>query len=425
MESIRIATTPLAGLRPIGHASLRDHGRLAACLARLDGETGRPTLEFADPEPSRDGGRIDWYAAGGRTYVPLAALPPDERARILDEVEAQFDALRREGSRLQAAGDAMGEGLINATSIPAPRDAYIFIGRTADEPPRRHAVIVCWAHGNDSPALSGLAPQVMAQPSPIPTPATVLAPAHSATLMSLPAATLPEPRRSRWWLLLWLALLVLLLAIAWLMLRACGMGLPGYGLFHHIGRAFCPGTAIAASMSDDERHRVLTDTARQLELQMAQRQVECLAERSSPSQAATPPPPSKITERLQREGAQSGELQVSLAWDGPADLDLHVVCPNGEKIYHSLRSGCGGTLDVDMNSQTGKKSTTPVENVFWPDGKAAEGRYRVVVVLYNRNGDNREPIPFEVRIKNGTAVRTVPGSTSQVGANVEVTEFVR
>ena len=40
-----------------------------------------------------------------------------------------------------------------------------------------------------------------------------------------------------------------------------------------------------------------------------------------------------IEERLEREGGKTGEVQLSLAWDDYNDLDLHVFCPSGERIY--------------------------------------------------------------------------------------------
>ena len=136
------------------------------------------------------------------------------------------------------------------------------------------------------------------------------------------------------------------------------------------------------------------------------------------------PPKSDIDKRLEREQAKSGELQISLVWDGPSDLDLHVFCPNGEEIYYSRKASCGGTLDVDMNSSN-HKSLTPVENVYWPDGQAPKGKFRVVVTMYDRYGETRPKVPFQVRIKDGGQERTVPGVIERPGSPVEVTEIVR
>jgi len=70
-------------------------------------------------------------------------------------------------------------------------------------------------------------------------------------------------------------------------------------------------------------------------------------------------PEVNIDERLEREGGASGVVQISLAWDDYNDLDLHLFCPSGERIYfNNKRSDCGGELDVDMNVR-------PVSTHLW------------------------------------------------------------
>lgn len=442
MENIRIASTPLAGLRPVGQVSSRDYNRLSAQLARLSAEAPELRMLFADSEPTRDGTRIDWYSPADSTYVPLTSLPEPDRAAVVEKVDELFATVRLAGERLSASGDPFGEALVNATSMPGPREKYIYVGRSPSDPRQWHPVVVCWAHVNDVPVTAGLAPQIMKRRPFLSRAGSGGGAGQGAVLASAPAMVVAG-RRTAWWLLLWIALLLLLLSMAWLMLRACGMALPG------LGRTFCPITTASASTGDEERNRALNDLARQLELQIAQREVTCLTERHAeaqrlsvpeptptPTPTPTPEPQTKpepetkkaetptLDERLKREGAKSGELQISLVWDGKADLDLHVFCPNGEQIYYSKKSGCGGTLDVDMNNSE-NKSTSPVENAFWPDGAPPPGRYRISVVLYDRHGDNRPQIPFQVRIKMGGDQRTVPGTISKSQAPVEVTEFTR
>ena len=77
----------------------------------------------------------------------------------------------------------------------------------------------------------------------------------------------------------------------------------------------------------------------------------------------------ELRSRLEREGAESSDVQISLMWNNYNDLDLHVVCPSGERIHGGNReSACGGELDVDANVRPETKK--PVENVVWPEGKA-------------------------------------------------------
>ncbi len=81
---------------------------------------------------------------------------------------------------------------------------------------------------------------------------------------------------------------------------------------------------------------------------------------------------------------QTGDVQVSLQWSSDADLDLHVVGPDGDEIYYAASSSdSGGELDVDIIPGCGSSDELHTENVFWPTGGAPSGTYRVWVQSYN------------------------------------------
>jgi len=127
--------------------------------------------------------------------------------------------------------------------------------------------------------------------------------------------------------------------------------------------------------------------------------------------------------RMAREGAQSGDVQITLIWNNYNDLDLHVECPNGHFInYMETQCGCGGHLDVDMNAG-GSTSNQPIENIFWPVGGAPSGTYKVGVHHYANRGGH-DPTSFTVRIVSGGRTITKAG-TITAGQQKSVHTFTR
>ena len=112
---------------------------------------------------------------------------------------------------------------------------------------------------------------------------------------------------------------------------------------------------------------------------------------------------SAFSERLEREGAKRGSVQISLLWNNWNDLDLHVITPSGEHIFHDNRkSACGGELDLDMNFKPTSK--TPVENVVWTKTPPS-GTYRVGVRHYkiqHKSILSKIPIISNLILKNET-----------------------
>ena len=105
----------------------------------------------------------------------------------------------------------------------------------------------------------------------------------------------------------------------------------------------------------------------------------------------------ELEQRLKREGAKSSDVQISLMWNNYNDLDLHVLSPSGERIHNGNRtSSCGGQLDVDVNENA--ESRKPVENVFWPEGRAPPGKYQVFVHYYKKHKKRRskDPTAFQI-----------------------------
>ena len=108
-------------------------------------------------------------------------------------------------------------------------------------------------------------------------------------------------------------------------------------------------------------------------------------------------------------GKQDGPMTISLIWFDKNDLDLHVLCPDGKRIWFREKEGGGGKLDVDRNA--GEPLTvTPVENVSWAD-TPPRGRYKVFVQLFEHRPDDggKNPCGFLVRVKfNNERVDLIP-----------------
>lgn len=128
--------------------------------------------------------------------------------------------------------------------------------------------------------------------------------------------------------------------------------------------------------------------------------------------------------RLDREGAKSGDIQISLIWHNMNDLDLHVFCPDNSEIYFADRTcECGGELDVDMN--VSPTSNEPVENIYWPPGGAPAGHYKVYVDHYrnhNRPGC-KDPTSYKVAVSVGGVLREFSGAISNSDKMQLVHEF--
>jgi hypothetical protein len=112
------------------------------------------------------------------------------------------------------------------------------------------------------------------------------------------------------------------------------------------------------------------------------------AGRTTPDPTRTPPPPTRTSPPTLTVPPDvtvgEGDVQVTLLWQGPADLDLRVTDPTGFTVsFASSTAPSGGQLDVDANASCGPPgSDTHVENVFWPVGAAPPGSYSAEVNLF-------------------------------------------
>ena len=91
-----------------------------------------------------------------------------------------------------------------------------------------------------------------------------------------------------------------------------------------------------AAERDQEEARLAAEQEAARQAEMAEAEEERLAEIEAArqqeeleSREAAQRAMSELRARLEREGAQSSDVQISLMWNNYNDLDLHVVCPSG------------------------------------------------------------------------------------------------
>ncbi|MBT4066766.1 MAG: hypothetical protein HOE76_06075 [Euryarchaeota archaeon] len=181
-------------------------------------------------------------------------------------------------------------------------------------------------------------------------------------------------------------------------------------------------------IAEEERLATELEETRQIELAEAeeQRLAEIVENEAAELESikATQEAMKELKERLEREGAKSSDVQISLIWNNYNDLDLHVVCPSGERIHGGNReSACGGELDVDANVRP--ESKKPVENVVWPEGKAPGGTYKAYVHHYKKHKKRRskDPTSFKVICNAGGEIKEFEGMISSGDAIMLISEF--
>jgi hypothetical protein len=85
----------------------------------------------------------------------------------------------------------------------------------------------------------------------------------------------------------------------------------------------------------------------------------------------------------------SGDLQVTLTWNSAADIDLHVVDPNGVHVFFANRSPSDSTARLDRDDTDGFGP----ENIHVPAGQGRVGNYRIYIVHFGRS------VPTTARIQ--------------------------
>lgn len=134
----------------------------------------------------------------------------------------------------------------------------------------------------------------------------------------------------------------------------------------------------------------------------------------------------EIGKRLEQYGAQTGDVQISLAWDTTDDLDLHVIVrPINSHINWMNKQGqCGGVLDIDMNFHPNLLNNRPIENIFWARGAAPHAEY-VVGVHYYMSWSRMRQVKGTILIKADGKTQSFPFTVTYGQPLTPITSFRR
>jgi|GEM_PF-2476841 len=425
-----ITTTPLLNMRPVGSSAERSLPRMEAIFEKEF--RGRLSLLLAEPVEKTDKTGIDWYIDSDDAITQLTTLPVEfadyYKRRLQADVSAIASAAEGYESRKDEASQTKAAALRTALRYPGEENIWLL----GDVPSGKAAIVLtAWGYEPRTSELAG-SHVIHRRERVFPDSARVLIdqrpPTNEPTTVeTTTAAAVAVTSNPRNWVgilssVLWTLALVLPFVIGWFLLPACGVRVPftdrfvfGWG-----DGAFCrqlPNPRMEASRSESS---VLT-----AELRVRQDRVRSKIETCVPPQPEPVLDPiEEMKDRVRRAGVElnPNETTISLLWNTIDDLDLKLVCPNGDKVSLAAEA-CGGKLEIDRN--VGSYTDHPIEHIRFSGSSMMPGRYGVEVLFYGTNG-GRPPsfTPFEVIVQQkGKAPIIQSGGVQNADDLVRVMEF--
>lgn len=118
----------------------------------------------------------------------------------------------------------------------------------------------------------------------------------------------------------------------------------------------------------------------------------------------------------------TGDVQVLLSWNNYNDLDLICTDPDGNSVfYKNRRVPSGGQLEIDMNVEY-PDSQNPLENIYWPTGKAPNGTYHVYLLYFKQHISTKDT-PYKITVKHGGKTDNYEGTISKEKEAIHVCSF--
>ncbi|MEM7449703.1 MAG: hypothetical protein AAF355_15820 [Myxococcota bacterium] len=105
-------------------------------------------------------------------------------------------------------------------------------------------------------------------------------------------------------------------------------------------------------------------------------------------------------------GYSSGDIQITLAWNSGADIDLYVTDPFGETVsYSHTNANSGGHLDQDARGNCRpEQSNNRIENVYWNASMPPSGQYRAELHYWGECNSGAGPTNTTLSISVGGQV---------------------
>lgn len=127
---------------------------------------------------------------------------------------------------------------------------------------------------------------------------------------------------------------------------------------------------------------------------------------------------------LQTVQVGTGDVQASISWDQPNDVDLYLVEPDGTIIFfNELTSASGGELDLDSNPACNLDYVNN-ENITYENATPPSGEYIVGVSLYAACSVTA-PTSYVVTVRNGGTVNTFRGVLMPEEEQADIREVTR
>ena len=135
--------------------------------------------------------------------------------------------------------------------------------------------------------------------------------------------------------------------------------------------------------------------------------------------------PEPFVDPAPRPKPHTGDVQILLSWSDINDLDIACIDPSGQKVWYQNKTvPSGGELDIDMNAGEGPYRDDPIENIYWPAGRAPKGQYTVVLTYFARHEGNNKPVPYTVKVKHGEETETYTGTVTNEHESINICTFM-